>query len=165
MLTSNDVPVSVVYDVADTIRGWLRLLVIVLVLEIVGTVTHSTEITHAETLAIVVSVACHSSIPPTHKAVDVDAVNPAIGKPVALVNVQEDGVPKAPPFVTKAQAEPTLIASAVHTPVHGVMPAQVVRSESYACTVDPIASVYTISQSDTAVLNCALVPVMPTIDV
>lgn len=34
----------------------------VFVLLIVGTVTHSTEITHAETLASVVSVACHKLI-------------------------------------------------------------------------------------------------------
>jgi hypothetical protein len=37
------------------------------------------------------------------------------GNPVALVNVPDEGVPKAPPFTTKAPAEPTLTAKAVAT--------------------------------------------------
>jgi len=40
-----------------------------------------------------------------------------IGKPVALVRVPEDGVPKAPLKVTNAPAEPTLTPRAVKTPV------------------------------------------------
>lgn len=40
-----------------------------------------------------------------------------IGKPVALVSVPLEGVPKAPPFTTGAPAEPTLTAKAVATPV------------------------------------------------
>lgn len=40
-----------------------------------------------------------------------------IGKPVHDVRVPEDGVPSAPLNVTKAPAEPTLIARAVATPV------------------------------------------------
>lgn len=44
----------------------------------------------------------------------------AIGKPVALVRVPLEGVPSAPPLVTNAPAEPTLIPSAVATPVPGV---------------------------------------------
>lgn len=81
------------------------------------------------------------------------------------MSVPLDGVPNAPPFVTTAPALPTATARAVPTFAQGVIPAQVVRSASYACTVEPIASVYTISPSVTAVLNCALVPVIPTIEV
>lgn len=92
--------------------------------------THSTAITHAAERDIVVSVAFHSSILPNHNAVEVDEVIQATGKPVQLVSVQDDGVHNTPPFVTKAQDEPTFIASAVHTPVHGVIPAQVVKSAS-----------------------------------
>jgi hypothetical protein len=40
-----------------------------------------------------------------------------IGNPLALVNVPDDGVPKAPPFTTTEPAEPVLTASAVATPV------------------------------------------------
>ena len=40
-----------------------------------------------------------------------------IGKPVALVNVPLEGVPKAPPFTTGAPADPTATAKAVATPV------------------------------------------------
>ena len=40
-----------------------------------------------------------------------------IGKPVALVSVPLEGVPKAPPLTTGAPALPTLIAKAVATPV------------------------------------------------
>ena len=39
------------------------------------------------------------------------------GKPVALVNVPLEGVPKAPPFTTGAPADPTATAKAVATPV------------------------------------------------
>ena len=41
----------------------------------------------------------------------------AIGKPVALVKVPLDGVPKAPPFTTDAPADPSGTANAVATPV------------------------------------------------
>ena len=40
-----------------------------------------------------------------------------IGKPVALVRVPDDGVPKAPPLTTGEPAVPTLTAKAVATPV------------------------------------------------
>ena len=39
------------------------------------------------------------------------------GKPVALVNVAADGVPKSPAFVTNAPSVPTLVCNAVATPV------------------------------------------------
>jgi hypothetical protein len=45
-------------------------------------------------------------------------VTPVVrGRPVALVRVPEDGVPRAPPLVTKAPMEPTLMPMAVRTPV------------------------------------------------
>ena len=45
-------------------------------------------------------------------------VTPVVkGKPVAFVSVPELGVPKAPPFTTKAPEEPVLTAKAVDTPV------------------------------------------------
>ena len=45
-------------------------------------------------------------------------VTPVVkGNPLALVNVPEDGVPRAPPFTTKAPADPTLVPKAVATPV------------------------------------------------
>lgn len=45
-------------------------------------------------------------------------VTPVVsGRPVALVKVPLDGVPRAPPLVTIDPAEPTLMASAVATPV------------------------------------------------
>ena len=45
-------------------------------------------------------------------------VTPVVkGRPVALVKVPLEGVPNAPPFTTGEPAEPTLIASAVATPV------------------------------------------------
>jgi len=53
----------------------------------------SMEITPAETLAIVVSVACPRFIEPTPSAVVVSLVNPVKGSPVQLVSVPEVGVP------------------------------------------------------------------------
>lgn len=45
-------------------------------------------------------------------------VTPVVsGRPVALVRVPLDGVPRAPPLVTIDPAEPTLMARAVATPV------------------------------------------------
>jgi len=69
------------------------LLVNVSVEEVVTTLTPSIATTPAETLESVVSVACPSSTEPTPKAVEVDAVNPLIGKSVQLVSVPELGVP------------------------------------------------------------------------
>ena len=65
---------------------------IVLVLDIVGTVTPSTDITPADTRVSVVSDACQSSIEPTHRAVTVDATSQAIGSPVQFVRVPLVGV-------------------------------------------------------------------------
>jgi hypothetical protein len=45
------------------------------------------------------------------------ALIPPTGRPVALVKVPDDGVPKAPPLTTKAPAEPVLTPRAVTTPV------------------------------------------------
>jgi hypothetical protein len=81
----------------------------------------SIETTPAETRARVVSEALPSSRDPTPRAVEVEETSPAIGRPVALVSVPEDGVPRAPPFTTKAPAEPTLTPSAVKTPVPGAV--------------------------------------------
>lgn len=86
---------AVASSVVVTTRFVIRLFVSVLVLLIVGTVTPSTDITPADTRAILVSDACHSSIDHTPREVDVEAVSPAIGKPVAFVRVPEDGVPRA----------------------------------------------------------------------
>ena len=44
-----------------------------------------------------------------------------IGRPVAFVRVPDDGVPSAPPLVTKAPADPTLTPRAVTTPVPGTV--------------------------------------------
>jgi hypothetical protein len=45
-------------------------------------------------------------------------VTPVVkGRPVALVKVPDDGVPNAPPFTTKAPAEPVFTPRAVTTPV------------------------------------------------
>ena len=55
-------------------------------------IAHSTAITQADDLDIVVSVACQHSILHTHKAVTVDAVIPATGNPAQLVSVHEVGV-------------------------------------------------------------------------
>jgi hypothetical protein len=81
----------------------------------------SIETTPALTLARVVSEALPSSIEPTPRAVEVEEVRPAIGRPVALVKVPEEGVPSAPPLVTKAPALPTLTPRAVRTPVPGAV--------------------------------------------
>lgn len=77
------------------IAGVVRVLFVkVSVLLIVGTFTHSTAIRPADTREIVVSVACHSSIVHTPIAVEVEATSPAIGRPVQLVSVPEEGVPR-----------------------------------------------------------------------
>ena len=45
-------------------------------------------------------------------------VTPVVkGKPMAFVNVPDEGVPRAPLNTTKDPAEPTFIPSAVATPV------------------------------------------------
>jgi hypothetical protein len=87
--------VGVALDVVVPVLSVRLLLVRVFVLDMVGTVTHSTDITPADTLAIVVSLACHNSTLPTPIAVLVEATNPAIGSPVQLVRVPDDGVPNA----------------------------------------------------------------------
>lgn len=58
-------------------------------------VTPSTAISPADTLVIVVSVACHSSTDHTPIAVEVEATNQAIGSHVTLVRVQLAGVHNA----------------------------------------------------------------------
>ena len=70
------------------------LLVKVKVFDSVEIVTPSIVTTPALERAIVVSVAWPNSILPTPKAVVVDAVIPLTGNPVALVSVNEVGVPK-----------------------------------------------------------------------
>jgi hypothetical protein len=60
--------------------------------EIVGIATHSTAITQAQVLVIVVSEACQSSMLHTHNAVAVEAVSQEIGSQVQLVRVQALGV-------------------------------------------------------------------------
>ena len=60
----------------------------------VVTSTPSTEITPAETRAMVVSVACPRLIEPMPNAVVVSETNPVNGNPVQLVKVPADGVPK-----------------------------------------------------------------------
>ena len=76
--------------------GLVRVLFVnVSVEDVVTILTPSIVTTPAPLLAMVVSVACPSSIVPTPNAVDVDAVRPDIGNPVQLVRVPEDGVPNA----------------------------------------------------------------------
>jgi hypothetical protein len=77
-----DVPVSVVYDAAESTIGFLSLARI-----------PSTAICPADSRDTVVSVACQSSIDQTPRAVDVLAVIPATGRPVQFVRVPDDGVP------------------------------------------------------------------------
>jgi hypothetical protein len=60
---------------------------------------HSTATTHALTLVILVSVACQSSIEPTHNSVLVLAVIHATGNHVQFVNVHDDGVHNTPQFI------------------------------------------------------------------
>jgi hypothetical protein len=81
----------------------------------------SIETTPAETRASVVSEALPSSRDPTPRAVLVEETNPAIGSPVALVNVPDEGVPSAPPLTTKAPDDPVLTPRAVSTPVPGTV--------------------------------------------
>jgi hypothetical protein len=66
----------------------------------------SIERTPAETRARVVSDAWPISSEPTPRAVDVEATSPAIGRPVALVRVPDDGVPSAPPETKLPEAVP-----------------------------------------------------------
>lgn len=65
-------------------------------------------------------------VEPTVPFILIDAV------PVRFVTVPEDGVPSTHPFTTNAQALHTFTANAVPTFVQGVIPAQVVKSASYA---------------------------------
>lgn len=112
-------------------------------------------------------------IPPI--LVESHAVRPE-AVPVALVATRADGVPragvtsvgelaktKAPVPVSSVTALARLaelgVERKVPTPAPGVIPAHVVKSASYACTVEPIASVNKTSPSVTAVFNCAFVVV------
>lgn len=85
--------VGVPLDDIDVILFVILLFVSVSVLDVVTTLTHSTAIFPADTLVIVVSLACPNSILPTQRAVLVDAVSPAIGNPVQFVSVPLLGVP------------------------------------------------------------------------
>lgn len=96
--TSKDVPVSVVYDAAVVRRGFVLLFVSVEVDDIVGTVTPSTAITPADTRVTEVSEAWPSSMEPTPRAVDVDAVMPETRSQEQPDSVPEAGVPSAPPL-------------------------------------------------------------------
>lgn len=62
---------------------------------IAGTFTPSTAITPADTLVIVVSVACQSSIDHTPRASLVLSTTPESGNPVQFVRVPDAGVPSA----------------------------------------------------------------------
>ncbi len=83
-------------DVSPLMTGAVRVLVERVWLEETSTMfTPSMLTTPAETRASVVSEALPSSMEPTPRAVEVEATSPAIGRPVALVRVSEDGVPRA----------------------------------------------------------------------
>lgn len=110
---------------------------IILILLTVGTIPHSTAITHADTRVIVVSEACHMLIEPTHNAVVVSPVIPATGSAPQLERFPEKGVPS-----------------------RGVISVGEVRVLLVSVSVP--ASV-AISPSVMAVLNSAVVPVIPTI--
>jgi hypothetical protein len=59
------------------------------------------------------------------------------GRPVALVKVADEGVPKAPPLTTKAPAEPTLTAKAVATLVpKPLTPVDIGRSVALVSVAD-----------------------------
>jgi len=92
------------------------LFVSVFVLDIEGMTTHSTASTPAEERERVVSLAAHSSIDPTHRAVLVDAVMPATGRPVQFVSVPEEGVPNAHPDVRLPLAVPVKAPTKVVAP-------------------------------------------------
>ena len=68
------------------------------------------------------------------------------GSPVRFVAVPEDGVPKAPPFTTKAPEEPVFTPSAVTTPVPvvivlGATPAPPPIIRAFADKAEELASV------------------------
>ena len=78
-----------------SITGRVRVLFVnVLVEDTVGTTTPSTARTPADERDKVVSVACPNSTLPTPNAVEVEAVIPLTGRPVAFVNVPDAGVPR-----------------------------------------------------------------------
>lgn len=81
-----------------------------------GIVTHSTDMTPADTRAILVSEACQSSIEPTQIAVLVEAVMPATGRPVQFVSVPDDGVPSAHPETRLPLAVPVRAPTKVVAP-------------------------------------------------
>jgi len=106
------------------------LLVRVSVDEVVTIFTPSIVTTPADPLAIVVSVACPSSMVPRPNAVEVEEVKPLIGKPVAFVNVPLDGVPSAPPEVSSV-ADVGIVVELI------VSPAIFVTVEPEVIDVDP----------------------------
>lgn len=138
--------------------------------------------TPADTLVNVVSEAAPNSSEPTPRAVDVEDTRPAIGKPVALVRVPDEGVPKAPSKVTNAPAEPTFTASAVatfvpspdipddtgspvqfvNTPDVGVPSRGVTRVGEVASTTDPEP---VVEAADIAVPLPERIPVMVVVSV
>jgi hypothetical protein len=87
--------VGVADEVVVPVLFVILLFVRVFVELIDGITTPSTAKTPADDLESVVSLALPSSIDPTHKAVLVEAVSHAIGRPVQLVSVPEAGVQRA----------------------------------------------------------------------
>ena len=82
--------------VIDEITGVVSVLFVRVSVEDVVTIfIPSMATTPADTRESVVSVACPNSTLPNPKAVDVDAVIPLNGNPVALVSVNDVGVPRS----------------------------------------------------------------------
>ena len=79
-------------------------------------------------------------------------VTPVVkGKPVALVNVPDDGVPKAPPLTTKAPAVPVFTPHAVTTPVPvvivaGAAPAPPPSTKAFAVKAAEVAQVVALEK-------------------
>lgn len=116
------------------------LFVSVLVLEIVGIVTHSTARTHAEALASVVSLACHTSSVPTHRASLVLSTTHDRGSPEQFVRVQLVGVQRI--GVTR-------VGEVANTKAH-----------------EPVSSLITpFSSSDVVAANCDIFPVTSALSV
>jgi len=91
--TTTLIAVAIPNDGVVNIGDVRVLLVNVSVEDIVTIFTPSIATTPADTLVIVVSVACPNSIEPTPKPIVVDEVIPVIGSPVQLVRIPELGVP------------------------------------------------------------------------
>lgn len=72
-------------------------------------------------------------------------VTPVVnGRPVALVSVPEDGVPRAPPLTTNAPAVPVLTPKAVTTPVPVVIVA------GAAPVPPPIINAFSVKRAEDA---------------